>query len=78
MMLATSAVVMVSAVAGVPAAAVVFTAFEISGVPAVAEVSAVTAIPTAVDVLNSDSISNVSGGPCCCWRPCCFLLVCYC
>jgi len=44
-MLTTSAVVMVSTVAGVPAAAVVFTAFDISGVPAVAKVSAVTAIP---------------------------------
>ncbi len=71
-MLAISAVVMVSTVAGVPAAAVVFTAFDISGVPAVAKVTAVTAIPTAVDVLNSDSVSNISGSPCCCWRPCCF------
>jgi hypothetical protein len=66
MMLVTSAVVMISTVAGVLAAAVVFTAVEVSGVPAVAEDSAVTAIHTAVDVITSDSVSSVSGGPCCC------------
>jgi hypothetical protein len=72
-MLATSAVVMISTVAGVLAAAVVFTAVDRKD-------SAVTAIPTAVDVLldTSDSVSNVSSGPCCCWHPCCFLLPCCC
>ncbi len=45
-----SAVVMVSAVSGVPAAAVVLTAIDVSGVPAVARIPAVAAIPTAVDV----------------------------
>ncbi len=45
-----SAVVRVSAVSGVPAAAVVFTAIDVSGVPAVARVSAVAAIPTYVNV----------------------------
>ncbi len=48
----TSAVVMISTFAGVLAAAVVFTAVEVSGIPAVAKDSAVTAIPTAVDVLT--------------------------
>ncbi len=43
MMLATSAVVMISTVAGVPATAVVFTAVDVPGVPAEAKVSAVTA-----------------------------------
>ncbi len=45
-----SAVVMVYAVSGVPAAAVVLTAIDVSGVPAVTRVSAVAAIPTYVDV----------------------------
>jgi hypothetical protein len=27
---------------------------------------------------TSDSVSNVSGGPCCCWHPCCFWLPCCC
>jgi hypothetical protein len=48
----TSAVVIISTVAGVLAAAVVFTAVEVSEVPAVAKDSAVTANPTAVDVLT--------------------------
>jgi hypothetical protein len=42
---------MVSAVAGIPAAAaVVFTAVNVPGVPDVARVTAVSAINTAVDV----------------------------
>ncbi len=54
MTLATSAVVMVSIVAGVPAPVVVLTAVDISGVP---KVSVVTDIPTAVDVLTAASVS---------------------
>jgi hypothetical protein len=40
--------VTVSAVAGIPVAAVVLTAFNVLGVPAVTRVSAVVAVPTAV------------------------------
>ncbi len=47
-------VVMVSIVAGIPAAVVVLTAVDISGVP---KVSVVTDIPTAVDVLTAASVS---------------------
>jgi hypothetical protein len=54
MTLATSAVVMVSIVAGVPAPVVVLTAVDIAGVP---KVSVVTDIPTAVDVLTAASVS---------------------
>jgi hypothetical protein len=46
-----SVVVMVSAVAYVPAAAVVLTAVNIPGAPAGAKVSAVAPVTTAVDVL---------------------------
>ncbi len=53
---ATSAVVMVSIVAGVPAAVVVLTAVDVSGGPALAKVSVVTDIPTAVDVLTAASV----------------------
>jgi hypothetical protein len=55
-----SAVVLVSAVSGVPVAAVVLTAIDVSG-PAVARVSAVAAIPTYVDVPSDTGVSNVSG-----------------
>jgi hypothetical protein len=44
------AVVIVSAVAGVPAAVVVLTVVDVSGVPAVAKISVVAAVTTAVDV----------------------------
>jgi hypothetical protein len=39
-----------SAVSGIPAAAVVLTAFDVPGVPAVARVSAVAAVPIAVKI----------------------------
>ncbi len=53
------AVVMVSAVSGVPATSIVLTAIE---VPAVARVSAVSAaVPTAVDVPFAVGVSKFSG-----------------
>ncbi len=56
--LAASAVVMVSSVAGVPAAVVVLTAVDVSGVPALAKVSVVvTNISSAVDVLTAACVS---------------------
>jgi hypothetical protein len=55
------AFVMVTAVSGVPAPAVVHTAVDINGVPAVARVTAVAAVPIAVDVSSATGVSNVSG-----------------
>ncbi len=52
---------MVSAIAGVLGAAVVFTAVDIPGVPAVAKVSAAT--PIVSEVLSPTGFSNVSGFP---------------
>jgi hypothetical protein len=52
-----------SAFAGVSAAAVVLTAFDITEFPAVARVSAVDAVPNAVHVPSVADVSNVSGLP---------------
>ncbi len=53
----------------------------VPGVPARdTRVSAVAAYPTAVEVSSTTNVSNVPGGPCCCWHsyccwlPCCFVL----
>jgi hypothetical protein len=56
---------MVSSIAGVLGAAVVFTAVDIPGVPAVANVSA--ASPIAGEVRSSTGFSNRFWRPCCCW-----------
>ncbi len=55
------AVVMISAVSGVSAAAIGLTEVEIPGVPAVTRVSAVAPVPTAVDVPFAVGVSKVSG-----------------
>jgi hypothetical protein len=54
------AVVIVSAVSGVPADAVVLTAVDVQWVPAVARVFVVAAILIAVDVPSATGVSNVS------------------
>ncbi len=51
------AVVMVSAVAGIPDAAVVLTAVDVPGIPAMANVS----VPTAVEVLAATVVYTVPG-----------------
>jgi hypothetical protein len=53
----------VADVAAVPAAAVVFTAVDIPGVPAVAKVPDVAAILIAVDMLSINSVFYISGVP---------------
>ncbi len=67
----------VSAVTGVPAAAVDLTDVDVPGVPAVAMVfNAVAAVPTAVDVPSASGVSTASGIPvvfgvaAVAWRPC--------
>jgi hypothetical protein len=55
-----SAVVMVTAVAGVTVAVVVLTVVDVPGAPAVTKVSAVAAITTAVDVLPAPVVFNIS------------------
>ncbi len=51
----------------------------VPGAPAMTRASAVADFPTAVEVFSSSGISNVSGGPCCCWPPCsCWLPWCCC
>jgi hypothetical protein len=54
----------VSVVSCVPAAAVVLTAVDVPGVPAVARASAVVAtVPIAVYVLSATGVSNIPGVP---------------
>jgi hypothetical protein len=60
-LLLSSTVVMDSAFAGVPAAAVVLTAFDIPEFPAVSRVSAVASVPNAVYVPFVADVSNESG-----------------
>jgi hypothetical protein len=50
----------------------------VPGIPAMTWVSAVAAYPTAVEVSSATNVSNVSGGPYCCWRPYCCCLPCCC
>jgi hypothetical protein len=57
------AVVMVSAVAGVPASVVVITTVDGSGDPVVAKVSAIVAVLTAIDLISAAAVSNVYGIP---------------
>ncbi len=67
------AVVMVSAVAGVPASVVVITTVDGSGDPVVAKVSAIAAVLTAIDLISAAAVSNVSGIPLC-LQSCLFML----